>query len=193
MLPIERQQQILTWLEKEETLSVSQLSHRLNVSEMTIYRDIKPLIDQNKILKTSRGISYIREHRSYSQNCTYCHKESSTRHSMQIITLQQRIEYTCCPHCGLLRFADIENQVSQIICKDFLKGTTISAKNAYYLIGADFLLNCCQPQAIVFESLKQIQQFQIGFGGEIYQFEAAIAEIKRRMNGENQNHCSSQN
>jgi len=191
MLPAERQQQILTWLEKEKTITVSELSKRLDVSEMTIYRDIKPLIDQNKILKTSRGISFIRKSPILSQNCTYCYKEANTRHSMQLIKMDQTIEHTCCPHCGLLRYADIENQVSQIICKDFLNGTTISAQIAYYLIGADFHMNCCKPQAIVFESYKQIEQFQRGFGGTIFTFEEAISELKNRMKNPHSDHCSS--
>ncbi|MGV3467412.1 MAG: DeoR family transcriptional regulator [Heyndrickxia sp.] len=191
MLPAERQQQILIWLEEEQTITVSELSKRLDVSEMTIYRDIKPLIDQNKILKTSRGISFIRKSAGFSQNCTYCYKEANTRHSMQIITVDQTIEHTCCPHCGLLRYGDIEYQVSQIICKDFLSGITISAKIAYYLIGADFHMNCCQPQAIVFESFKQIEQFQKGFGGMIFTFEEAISELKQRMKNPHTDHCSS--
>lgn len=191
MLPAERQHQILTWLENEKTIAVSELSKRLDVSEMTIYRDIKPLIDQNKILKTSRGISFIRKSTIYSQHCTYCYKETNTRHSMQIIKVDQTIEHTCCPHCGLLRYADIENQVSQIICKDFLNETTISAKIAHYLIGADFQMNCCKPQAIVFESYKQIEQFQKGFGGSIFTFEEAISELKKRMKSPHSDHCSS--
>lgn len=191
MLPVERQKQILSWLEKEVTLTVSELSSRLSVSEMTIYRDIKPLIDQNKILKTSRGISFIRKSMLNSQNCTYCYKEANTRHSMQLITNGQTIEHTCCPHCGLLRYADNESQISQIICKDFLSGTTISAKVAYFLIDANFQMNCCMPQAIVFESYKQIEQFKKGFGGIIFTFEEAIIEIKNRMKNSNSGHCSS--
>ncbi len=45
MLPIERQQQIVTWLEQEGTLRVLDISQRLKVSDMTVYRDIKPLIE----------------------------------------------------------------------------------------------------------------------------------------------------
>ncbi|MBS4174936.1 DeoR family transcriptional regulator [Bacillus sp. FJAT-49736] len=191
MLPVQRQQQIITWLEKETTISVSELSKRLNVSEMTIYRDIKPLIEQNKIIKTSKGISYTRKPAMHSQNCTYCYKEANTRHSMQIITLEQTIEHTCCPHCGLLRYEDIKEEVSQIICKDFLSGITISAKVAYYLIGADFQMNCCRPQAIVFESYKQIEQFQKGFGGLVFTFEEAITQLKNRMKNPPSDHCSS--
>jgi DeoR/GlpR family transcriptional regulator of sugar metabolism len=189
MLPIERQQQILTWLEDEGILRISDISNKLGVSEMTVYRDIKPLINQNKIMKTSRGITFIRSLTQESQKCTYCFKNGVTRHAVQIITNQQTIEHTCCPHCGLLRYGDIQNHVSQILCRDFLNDITISAKIGHYLIGADYHLNCCHPQVLVFSTLKHAEQFQTGFGGQIFSFNEAIAEIPRRMSGPSTCHC----
>lgn len=183
MLPIERQQQILTWLEQEETLRVSDISKRLEVSEMTVYRDLKPLIDQQKVFKTSNGITLIAQNYISSNHCSYCYKDSNTRMSVQLIKKNQHVEQACCPHCGLLRFQDIENDVSQIICHDFLKDTTISAKTATFLLNADINLNCCQPQVIAFESIKQAKQFQMGFGGEIHNFEDAIQAITIEMHG----------
>lgn len=35
---------------------------------------------------------------------------------------------------GLLRFQDIENDVSQVICHDFLKDTTINANTATFFM-----------------------------------------------------------
>lgn len=183
MLPIDRQQQILTWLEQESTLRVSEISERLNVSEMTIYRDLKPLIDQQKVLKTSNGITILSQKIEVSNNCVYCFKSSNSRLSVQLIKLDGHVELTCCAHCGLLRYQDIEKEISQIICRDFLKDTTISAKMATFLVNADIDLNCCQPQVIAFQSLKHAKQFQKGFGGEIYNFEGAIAVTIEEMNG----------
>ena len=51
MLPIERQKQILDWLSKEGNLTITEISKRLNVSEMTIYRDIKPLVEEKRFIK----------------------------------------------------------------------------------------------------------------------------------------------
>jgi DNA-binding CsgD family transcriptional regulator len=184
MLPIERQQKIVGWLADEGTMTIAEISKRLNVSEMTIYRDIKPLIEENKINKTSRGISLATVGNISLNTCAYCFKELNNRHPVQIITHDQRVEQLCCPHCGLLRFRDIEKSVSQIICRDFLQNTTISAKLAYFLMDTDFNLNCCQPQVLVFGSLKYAEQFQKGFGGVIFQFNHAIAEISKRMNGD---------
>ncbi|SDH51949.1 DeoR family transcriptional regulator [Alteribacillus bidgolensis] len=183
MLPIERQQQILTWLEQEGTLRVSEISKRLDVSEMTVYRDLKPLIKQQKVIKTSNGITCTPQHHISANICSYCNKNSNTKLSVQLIKLNQQVEHTCCAHCGLLRYQAIEKEVSQIICYDFLKDTTISAKMATFLLNADVHLNYCQPQVITFDSLKQAKQFQLGFGGNIYNFEEAIKVIMEEMNG----------
>lgn len=183
MLPIERQQQILAWIEKEGTLRISEISERLAVSEMTIYRDIKPLVEQQKIMKTSNGIALTPPLQSSTYACSYCYKESNTRHSVQIITIHQQVKHTCCAHCGLLYYSEIEEEVAQILCKDFLYDTTLSAKLATFIIGADLNLNCCHPQVIAFQSYYQAEQFQKGFGGDIYQFHDAIETIKQKMNG----------
>jgi DeoR family transcriptional regulator, copper-sensing transcriptional repressor len=183
MLPIERQNQILIWLHEEGTLSIADISQRLNVSEMTVYRDIKPLLEKNNITKTSGGVSLATVSTPSPNACSYCLKEMNNRHPMQIITTHQQVEQLCCPHCGLLRYKDIENHVSQIICRDFLQNTTISAKVAYFLLDSDFNLNCCQPQVLTFDSLLYAEKFQKGFGGTILQFEQAVEEIPKKMNG----------
>lgn len=71
----------------------------------------------------------------------------------------------------------------QILCRDFLTDMTISGKTATYLIDADLNLNCCQPQVISFESRKQAEQFQTGFGGKICTLPQAITAISNDMQG----------
>lgn len=174
---------MLKWLKEVGSLSIAEISGRLHVSEMTVYRDIRPLLDEGQIIKTSGGISLAPVSQMSSNTCNYCLKELHNRHPFQIITNDLKVEQLCCPHCGLLRYKDIEKDVSQIICRDFLQNSTISAKMAYYLMDTDFNLNCCQPQVLTFESLKHAEQFQKGFGGVVMRFEEAIDEIQKRMNG----------
>ncbi|MBM7110621.1 DeoR family transcriptional regulator [Brevibacillus laterosporus] len=183
MLPIERRQQILLWLEQEAYLRISEISKRLEVSEMTIYRDIKPLLDQQKVSKTSNGIRLVPRQQMLSTCCSYCHKVSHSRLSVQLIKSNQLVEQTCCAHCALLRYQDCREDVLQIICRDFLTDTTISAQMACFLLHTDINLHCCQPQALPFESVHQAQQFQKGFGGAIYDFEGAIVAIQTEMTG----------
>lgn len=184
MLPIERKNKILTWVEQEKTLKITELSNRLNVSEMTVYRDLKPLIEEKKIIKTSNGIALLPANIVSNQTCSYCFKESNTRHSVQLVVMNHQIVHTCCSHCGLLYFEENEDKITQILCKDYLTDTTISGKMATFLIDSDLLLNCCQPQVIPFQSRKQALQFQKGFGGEISSFIEAVFAIKKKMNGD---------
>ncbi|TVX94100.1 DeoR family transcriptional regulator [Paenibacillus agilis] len=191
MLPIERRQQILTWVEQEGSLRVSDISSRLHVSEMTVYRDIKPLIDEQKVIKTSNGIAALPHRQAVSAvpTCTYCYKTANTRYSVKLITKSQQIEHTCCAHCALLRYEDVECDV--ILCHDFLTDTTISAKMATFLFHADVNINCCQPTILTFDSYQQAMKFQTGFGGEIYRFEEAVQTLKQQMNAQscaNRNH-----
>ena len=181
MLPIERQKQILSWLKDEGTLKVSDISRNLNVSEMTIYRDIKPLIDEQKIVKTSNGITLTKEIDNSSNHCSYCFKGINTKLSVQLIKINHQIEQTCCIHCGLLRYRDIQQEISQIICRDFLHDTTLSAKTGFFLINPDLHTNCCQPQVLTFNSIDEANKFQMGFGGDIYNFELVIDALNSQM------------
>lgn len=183
MLPIERKQQILTWLQEEETLRIAEISERLEVSEMTVYRDISSLVKEQKVLKTSNGVTLIDLATGHSKDCSYCAKPVHSRLGVQFILTNQQIEQTCCMHCGLLRYSEIESKVSQILCRDFLRDTTISAKRAHFLIETNAHMNCCEPEVLVFDSQKQAKQFQQGFGGQLITFEKALVAIEKAMGG----------
>ena len=55
MLKIERQKEILRYLDKKYTFSVSEMAKYLNVSDMTIRRDVNELADQNKLIRLYGG------------------------------------------------------------------------------------------------------------------------------------------
>ncbi|WP_233269560.1 nitrous oxide reductase accessory protein NosL [Alteribacillus sp. YIM 98480] len=155
---------------------------------MTVYRDLKPLIQQKKIVKTSSGIAlWTSMETAPPAGCPYCQKEATGRLGVQIIKENRQVESACCAHCALLRYQNIKDEVVQITCRDFLKNKTISAKVATYLIDADLDLNCCEPQPIVFSSRNQAEQFQKGFGGKVYNFQEAMHVINAKMSG---NSCS---
>ncbi len=54
MLIQNRHNQILEWLQNEKTISAAELSERLQVSSMTVWRDLK-LLEQQSLLKRVRG------------------------------------------------------------------------------------------------------------------------------------------
>ncbi|ANU22050.1 DeoR family transcriptional regulator [Planococcus donghaensis] len=183
MLPIERKKQILTWLQKVDFLRVTEISKRLNVSEMTVYRDVAALVKEGKVLKTSNGIAVAGATADF-QGCVYCAKPIHTRLTVQLILTDDQIEQTCCMHCALLRYSKIEFKVAQLICQDFLTDTTINAKKATFLIDSTAQINCCRPEVLPFASQPQAQQFQYGFGGQLMLFDEALIELKQAMTGQ---------
>lgn len=56
MLKKERQEQIITLLEKDFYLTNSEIANKLGVSEMTIRRDVTELAKKNKVKKLYGGV-----------------------------------------------------------------------------------------------------------------------------------------
>lgn len=56
MIPAERQKTILTLLSKQEVISINELVEHINVSHMTIRRDIAKLEQQGKVISVSGGV-----------------------------------------------------------------------------------------------------------------------------------------
>lgn len=56
MIPAERQRKILTQLKSQEVISIAELADLLNVSHMTIRRDIEKLEKQGKVNSVSGGV-----------------------------------------------------------------------------------------------------------------------------------------
>ncbi|MDQ0483668.1 HTH domain-containing protein [Guptibacillus hwajinpoensis] len=183
MLPNARKKQILTWLKKEKALKISDISKRLNVSEMTIYRDVKPLIEMNHALKIPNGIGLPNPPSRREGDCHSCLKPVHARLSFEISFDKQQLETFCCARCGLMRYHDTKEDVTQVTCKDYLTDTRIDATGATYLLHSDLNLNCCQPQIITFASRIHARQFQTGFGGDVYHYEEAIRILTFEIDG----------
>jgi len=178
MLPVERQAYIRTQIAKKENIKISELSEQLNVSEMTIHRDVKPLIDEGFVVKSFGGISLVG---AGPATCIYCRKSLNDKFACQLILENDEVEMACCSHCGLLRFDQIRAEVKQVICYDFFRQTTLNAKNAYFVVNTSIDLGCCQPQLITFEREKHAHQFVTGFGGEVKSFSEALEKIIKTM------------
>lgn len=178
MLPVERQAYIRSQIVKKENMKISELSEQLKVSEMTIHRDIKPLIDEGFVVKSFGGISLAG---SGPTTCIYCRKNLNEKIACQLILENDDVEMACCPHCGLLRFDQIQSKVKQVICYDFFRQTTLNAKNAYYVTNTSIDLGCCQPQLITFEREKHARQFVKGFDGDVNTFSEALEITVKTM------------
>lgn len=183
MLPVERLNQIKRRIQIEKNIKISDLSKDLGVSEMTIHRDLKPLIEQGLVVKTFGGISLANTPASNLQDvCIYCSREIHDTLAYRLILPNNSIEIACCAHCGLLRHKQLEDKVVQAICYDFLRKTTISAQRSYFVMDTSIDLGCCQPQVLPFEWEEHAQRFVRGFGGKVYAFQKAMEVVFHQMN-----------
>lgn len=186
MLPIERRNQIIKLIHEKQSIKISELSKLFSVSEMTIHRDLKPLIAEEIIVKTFGGVALNHRHQIYKndQTCSFCHQAINNKLEYRLILSDNMSQATCCAHCGLLRHRQLIDQVEQAICHDFLRQTTISARLAWYVFDTSIDIGCCQPQVLTFEEKDHAHKFVKGFGGEIYPFSEAIELICEKMNSQ---------
>jgi DeoR/GlpR family transcriptional regulator of sugar metabolism len=129
MLPAERRKRIEEWVRNRGHLKIAELSKELGVSEMTVHRDVKPLIDKGLVIKTFGGISLAQTSavKKNENECVYCNKVVDKRLAYRLILPDGTFEAACCAHCGLLRHLHHGEKQLHAICRDFLRNTTISA------------------------------------------------------------------
>lgn len=192
MLPVERQKRIKEWVKSKQFIKISELSTKLGVSEMTIHRDIKPLIEEGIVTKTFGGITLVQgdsgDQKEQANDCVYCARPVHERLAYRIILPKGVIENTCCAHCGLLRHRQLGSQVIQAICHDFLSHTTISGTAATYVMGTSVQIGCCDPQVLAFGHRQHAVNFVNGFGGDVYAFDEAMEAVDEKMKN-NTNAC----
>lgn len=194
MLPAERQIKIKEWIQKRHNLKISELSERLKVSEMTIHRDIKALVEEGTVVKTFGGISLVHQHTQQnltnSNECVYCSRPIHEKLAYRLILPNDNIETACCAHCGLLRQKQLGDKVMHAVCRDFLRHTTISAALATFVIDSTLDIGCCQPQVLAFEYFEHANQFVKGFSGKVLSFSDAMEIIHSKMQGHHCHHHS---
>lgn len=190
MLPIERLNQINKIIHNEENIKISELSKRLGVSEMTIHRDVKSLIEDGIVAKTFGGISLLNKQISEQPHigCIICSRKINERIAYRLILADDKIEIACCAHCGLLRHQQREQHVMQAICYDFLRQTTISVQSAWFVMDTTVNMGCCQPQVLTFEWEEHAVNFVKGFGGKVLSFQQATEIVLEKMSGK-ENKC----
>ncbi|WP_284139054.1 MULTISPECIES: DeoR family transcriptional regulator [unclassified Virgibacillus] len=187
MLPVERRNRIKNLIQERQNMKISELSELLKVSEMTIHRDLKPLIEEGFVSKSFGGVTWSEvenesPHSTQSSNtCVICQRAVCERLAYRIIRNDNQIEMACCAHCGLLRHQQLGSDVMQAICHDFLRQTTISAGSAWYVMDTSVQIDCCQPQVLTFELQEHAEKFVTGFGGQVFDFTAATERLHQKM------------
>jgi DeoR family transcriptional regulator, copper-sensing transcriptional repressor len=162
---------ILDLLKEAGKLSVDSLAEELNVSPMTVNRDIRELAGEGKIRRL-HGLILSADEPSPSGECAMCRREVSERTQFLVLFQPGKLATYCCPHCGFSQFQSASSP-SAVFATDFLFGTMINAYSATYLIGSRINL-CCQPTVLGFSRPEDAAAFQKGFGGKIYSLNDAV-------------------
>ena len=192
MNPYERQEKIKTLIKQERALNIDDLSEQFQVSRMTIYRDVKPLMEEGLVHRSSGRISLVEKSQQsiqFDNRCVYCKRPNDSRMVYRLILTNDNVETACCAHCGLLRHRQLGDVVSHALCGDFLLDTTVSAFLMWFVMDTTLHVSCCQPQVLPFENKEHAEQFVHGFGGQVYSFQHALEEVFHRTNM-HQNHCN---
>jgi DeoR family transcriptional regulator, copper-sensing transcriptional repressor len=176
-IPKIRREQILSWLRESQTLTIDDLSRRLDVSIMTIHRDLDAMVRAGLVHKVHGGVTLPDvQPVSYNESlpCKCCNSPVSARTLFVIQGTNGEQVQTCCPHCGLLHLG---KQPNSALAKDFLYGRMVDARRAIYLMEADVTL-CCVPSVLCFATQEDAIRFQQGFNGTIMSFDQAWSYLK---------------
>ncbi len=175
-----RKEEILRLLEEGYT-TAKELARYFNVSLMTIYRDLKELEEEGRIIRRHGSVELKREEDLKGEGCVLCGKEIDNRLAFTYILKGGKKVHTCCPHCGLLAFPTLEKErIEMIFSRDFIYCNPINALSAFYVVGGD-VSPCCLPPAFVFADKGIAERFAKGFGGEILSFEEAVKRMQDLM------------
>lgn len=165
--------------------NVKSLAQYFGVSLMTIYRDVRELEKEKRIVR-KHGELLLREELEENQEehtfqCAYCTKPMDKRLEFTYRLKRGRIVRACCAHCGLLLYRDIrEDDIQACMTWDFINFKPLSCFSAWYVVGSS-ASPCCSPSAIAFASRGDAEKFAKGFGGMVEDFEKAIDSILELM------------
>ena len=182
MLAIERRDYILQKIQETGRVQVSELSKSLNVSRMTIHRDLDALAEKGLIEKVFGGAvstSSQREQESVGA-CVMCGRPINPRTRVVLYTQQGEMLEACCPHCALL-LQEMRDDIVSGLAADFIHGKMINLKTATYLVNPEVVV-CCTPSVLCFADETEARRFQLGFRGELAPLRKAQELTLHHMN-----------
>ena len=177
---LEREKKILELLQTQGSTSIQELVEALNVSNMTIHRDLNKMEQAGHIQKKHGGVTLVdRAIVSGEYACSMCNKPVSERTVFIVQFENGEQKRACCAHCGLMIHSQAKD-AWQSLTADYLYGHMVSANQAIYVIGSELNV-CCVPSVLSFGSQKEAEKFQAGFGGHLFTMEEAVAHLHRMM------------
>lgn len=177
---IDREKKILELLQKQGNASIQELAELLDVSNMTIHRDLNKLMEAGQIQKKHGGVTLAGKTVSMGEAlCAMCNKPASERTIFIVQFKDGEQKRACCAHCGLMIQSQSKN-TWQSLTADYLYGHMVSANQAIYVLGSELNI-CCVPSVLSFGSQQEAEKFQRGFGGSLMNMEEAIRHLHGMM------------
>ena len=175
-----RKEEILRLIEEGYT-TAKELARYFDVSLMTIYRTLRELEEEGRIVRRHGTIELKREEDVRENNCAVCGKEVDLRLAFIYILKGGKKVHTCCAHCGLIAYRTLSpEKVEMAITRDFISCNPINAFAATYVVGSS-VSPCCSPSAFVFADRENADKFAKGFGGYITDFGDAVVKMEELM------------
>ena len=158
MLATERRKIILEELETSGLVRVGDLSKKLDVSRMTIHRDLSQLADEGLLEKVFGGAVTVLHEPAGKDGCVMCGMRNRERTAFVVNCADGSQLQACCPHCGIMVLTAREQAVSAMAA-DFLHGRMVNVRFAFFLVDPDLTV-CCTPAVLCFETQRDAERFQ---------------------------------
>ena len=180
--PDSRREKILHWLQEQKSLAIDDLVSRLDVSSMTIHRDLD-LLAKEGLVQKSYGHVVLKDIKPEAAPlpnvCALCQTNLTHRSDFVIQLPQGELLHACCPHCGLLLMR--RHSVTSALTRDFITFCMVNVTQATYLLDSRVHL-CCVPSVLCFSTRQDAESFERGFGGTVMTFEEILNHLS-------QSHC----
>lgn len=189
--PHQRQQQIMQWLQEQHSLPIDELVNRLEVSAMTVHRDLDQLVKSGLVQKVYGAVELVdskNQLTSPQSMCAMCRADIPYRTAFNLQTAAQEQVCACCPHCGLMLLQQTP-QVASALTRDFIYGRMVNVVQASYVVESRVQL-CCVPSVLCFATLEDAQAFQQGYGGQVMSFENTLIYLANCHSHNHSNHHS---
>lgn len=184
MLAAERRERILARLSAEGVVRVSDLAIALDVSEMTIHRDLNALAADGKLEKVHGGARLLPTETVAGQAtpgaCSMCGRFGPPNTAFLINCMDGAQQTACCPHCGLMLINQASTAAASALTQDFLYGRMINAASAWYVFDPTVAV-CCTPSVLSFSRREEAEGFRRGFGGTVLNYEDALRTLGNAM------------
>jgi len=187
-----RRAQIRNQLQEFGSVQVSELAAQLQVSKMTIHRDLLQFEAEGEVKRVHGGAVLVTKvgggaepvkdsvPQTNSGECLICHRPP-TQHLLYTMTTNSGKQcQACCPHCGISAHILFGGQIIMALTADYLSGRLHAAQNSWFLLGS-VAAPCCHPSILTFEDEQMARRFQTGFGGQIGRLNDAISFLREAM------------